>query len=34
MILIEILPIWLIKVSIDLSIVGLFLYIARDKEQK
>ena len=34
MTLLEIIPIWLIKVVIDLSIVGLFFYVTRDKEKK
>jgi hypothetical protein len=31
MTLFQIIPIWLIILTIDLSIVGLFVYIARDK---
>lgn len=34
MTLMQVLPIWLIVVCFDLSIVGLFVYIARDKEKK
>jgi hypothetical protein len=34
MTLLQIIPLWLIVVFVDLSVVGLFVYIARDKEQK